>query len=109
MPYKLIKVNGGYKVGKSDGKTMRNGRMYASNKPLSKEAAVKQMSALYASERKAKFRSFQFPEGYKVGRTDKKKLPNGRYYSTNHFLKKGEIRGEIKKIREKYAKQLNLK
>lgn len=104
MPYELYKVRGGYKVGKSDGKPMSSGRMYASDKPLSKEMAKKQMSALYASERQAEFRSFQFPEGYKIGRSDKKKLPNGRYYSTNRFLKKEETREEIKRVKEKFGK-----
>lgn len=50
MPYKIFKVPGGYKVGKSDGEPMSNGRKYASNKPLTKEKAEKQMKAMYASE-----------------------------------------------------------
>ena len=45
MPYEIYKVRGGYKVGKSDGKVMRSGRMYASDKPLSEEKAKKQMAA----------------------------------------------------------------
>ena len=36
MPYKVFKVDGGYKVGKKDGSKMGNGRKYASNKPLKK-------------------------------------------------------------------------
>ena len=103
MPYEIYKVSGGYKVGKSDGKPMRSGRMYASDKPLPKTQAKKQMAALYASERDATYRSFKFEQGYKVGRSDKKKLPNGRFYSTNKFLKKEEVRAEIKKVREKFG------
>lgn len=103
MPYEVYKVRGGYKVGKSDGKPMSSGRMYASDKPLSQEKAKKQLAALYANERGAVYRSFKFPEGFKIGRSDKKKLPNGRIYSTNKFLKREETRAEIKRVREKYG------
>lgn len=50
MPYKVFKVDGGYKVGKEDGSKMGNGRKYASNKPLTKEKAKKQMQAILISE-----------------------------------------------------------
>lgn len=102
MPYELYKVKGGYKVGKKNGEMMSSGRMYASDKPLSKENAKKQLSAMYASESDAVIRSFKFDEGYKIGRKDKKKLPNGRYYSTNKYLRKDEVRGEIKRLKEMY-------
>ena len=51
MPYKVYKVAGGYKVGKKDGDKMGNGRRYASNKPLSKEKATKQMQAMIINEK----------------------------------------------------------
>ena len=51
MPYSIFKVKGGFKVGKSDGKPMRNGRMFASDKPLTKKNAEKQMRAMYAREK----------------------------------------------------------
>ena len=51
MPYKLVKVKGGYKVGKEDGSKMANGRKYASNKPLTKEKATKQMQAIIINEK----------------------------------------------------------
>ena len=50
MPYHVVKVSGGYKVAKSDGSKMSNGRKYASNKPLTKKKAEAQMRAIYASE-----------------------------------------------------------
>ena len=50
MPYKVFKVEGGYKVGKEDGSKMSNGRRYASNKPLTKEKAIKQMQAMVINE-----------------------------------------------------------
>lgn len=50
MPYKLFKVDGGYKVGKKDGSKMANGRKFASNKALTKERAEKQKRALEISE-----------------------------------------------------------
>lgn len=50
MPYKVFKVEGGYKVGKEDGSKMGNGRKYASNKPLTKTKAVKQMQAMMINE-----------------------------------------------------------
>ena len=102
MPYEIYKVKGGYKVGKDGKKKMSSGRMYASDNPLNLETAKKQMAAMYASERQGKYRSFEFPRGYKVGRSDKKKLPNGHYYSTNKFLTKAEIKAEIKRLGEKY-------
>tara|TARA_R110001592_G_scaffold168039_1_gene403811 strand:+ start:271 stop:426 length:156 start_codon:yes stop_codon:yes gene_type:complete len=51
MPYKVVKVEGGYKVGKKDGSKMGNGRRYASNKPLSKERATKQLQAMMINEK----------------------------------------------------------
>ncbi len=51
MPYKVFKVDGGYKVGKKDGTKMGNGRKYASNKSLSKEKATKQMQAMMINEK----------------------------------------------------------
>ena len=44
-------MEGGFKVGKSDGTKMKTGRMYASNKPLAKDKAQKQLEALYANEK----------------------------------------------------------
>lgn len=51
MPYKVFKVEGGYKVGKKDGSKMGNGRKYASNKVLTKENATKQMQAMMINEK----------------------------------------------------------
>ena len=51
MPYKVFKVDGGYKVGKRDGSKMGNGRKYASNKALTKEKATKQMQAMMINEK----------------------------------------------------------
>jgi hypothetical protein len=102
MPYEIYKVRGGYKVGKEDKSEMKKGKKYASDKPLDLETAKAQMRALYASERNSEYRSFKFEQGYKVGRSDKQKLPTGRTYSTNKFLTQAEARKEIKKLREKY-------
>lgn len=102
MPYQVYKVKGGYKVGKEDKSPMREGKKFASDKPLSKERAQAQMKAIYASENRSEFRIFKFQNGYKVGRTDKQKLPNGRFYSTNKILTQKEAREEVKRIREKY-------
>ena len=46
MPYKVFKVDGGYKVWKKDGSKMGNGRKYASNKCLTKEKDTKQIQAM---------------------------------------------------------------
>lgn len=46
MPYKIFKVDGGYKVGKKDNSKMNN----ASNKPMSYKKAVAQMKAIIISE-----------------------------------------------------------
>jgi hypothetical protein len=50
MPFKLFKVDGGWKVGKKDGTKMGNGRKFASNKPLTKEKALAQMRAIIIHE-----------------------------------------------------------
>lgn len=53
MPYKIIEFpSKGYKVGRQDGKKMSNGRMYLSNKYLTKEQAKTQMKAVIAAESK---------------------------------------------------------
>lgn len=52
MPYKIEKVNGGYKVGLQSGGKMSNGRYYLSNRPLTLKDAKKQMKAVEASEKK---------------------------------------------------------
>tara|TARA_R110000787_G_scaffold71845_2_gene160040 strand:+ start:725 stop:919 length:195 start_codon:yes stop_codon:yes gene_type:complete len=51
MPYKLVKVNGGYKVGLRDGGKMSNGRYHLSNKPMTKTKATYQMKAVENSEK----------------------------------------------------------
>ena len=51
MPYKLVKVNNGYKVGLRDGGKMSNGRYYLSNKPMTKVKATYQMKAVENSEK----------------------------------------------------------
>jgi len=50
MPYKMLAVEGGFKIAKKDGTKMSNGRMYTSNKPMTKEKAKKQMAALEINE-----------------------------------------------------------
>ena len=53
MPYKIIHFpTKGYKVGRADGQKMSNGRMYLSNKYLTKKQAQTQMKAVVASEAK---------------------------------------------------------
>ena len=54
MPYEVVKVKGGYKVGLANKKKMSNGKKYLSDKPLSQEAAVKQMRAVVLAEKKKK-------------------------------------------------------
>ena len=51
MPYKLIKVDGGYKVQLRDGGKMSNGRYYLSNKPMTKTKATNQMKAVEDAEK----------------------------------------------------------
>lgn len=52
MPYKIVKVKGGWKVGKERGELMANGRKYASDKPLTLENAKKQLAAIGISRSK---------------------------------------------------------
>lgn len=53
MPYKIKHFPPkGYKVGRADGKKMSNGRMYLSNKYLTKKQAETQMKAVIAAEAK---------------------------------------------------------
>ena len=52
MPYKIVKVTGGYKVKKADDTKMKNGRYFMSNKPLSKKQAEKQKKAVDINETK---------------------------------------------------------
>jgi len=105
MPYKMISVNGGYKIQKKDGSPMRNGRMYTSDSPMTKENAKKQLAALYASynnEREFKIFKFDSPlsvgMGYKIGLRGGKKLENGRYYTTNKLLTYKQAKTKLKEI-----------
>ena len=50
MPYKIVKVEGGYKVGLRDGGKMSNGRYYLSNKPLPRSRALAQKTAVEMKE-----------------------------------------------------------
>ena len=54
MPYKLVKVVGGYKVGLVDGGKMSNGKRFLSNKILTKKQAEAQKKAVEISESKKK-------------------------------------------------------
>ncbi len=54
MPYKLVKVVGGYKVGLVSGGKMTNGKKYLSDKPLTKIQAQKQITAININEKKKK-------------------------------------------------------
>ena len=54
MPYKLVKVSGGYKVGLVTGGKMSNGKRFLSDKPLSKISATKQLNAVNINENKKK-------------------------------------------------------
>ena len=51
MPYKIVKVVGGYKVGLRDGGKMSNGKRFLSNKILSKKQAEAQKRAVEISEK----------------------------------------------------------
>ena len=106
MPYEMISVKGGYKIRKKDGLPMRNGRMYTSDKPMTKEKAKKQLAALYASyNNEREFKIFKFDisppargVGYKIGRRDGKKLENGRYYTTNKLMTYSEAKSKLKTL-----------
>ena len=56
MPFVLVPVKGGYKVGLKSGGKMSNGRYYLSNKVLSKKAAQAQKKAVEIRERKSKMK-----------------------------------------------------
>ena len=83
MPYKVYKVKGGYKVGKSDGSLMKEGRKYASDKPLSKNKAESQMKAIYASEK-----------GYEISPPGKRKTPLNLGCPANDYPIGKKLRGE---------------
>tara|TARA_Y100000310_G_C20344554_1_gene651401 strand:+ start:334 stop:501 length:168 start_codon:yes stop_codon:yes gene_type:complete len=53
MPYKITSVKGGFKVSKQDGSLIK-GRRYTSNKPMTKENAIKQIRAMHLKEKKGK-------------------------------------------------------
>ena len=57
MPYSLVKVKGGYKVGLTSKAKMSNGRYYLSNKPMSRARAEAQKKAVESQEQKPKKRS----------------------------------------------------
>ena len=54
MPYKIVKVKNGYKVGLVSGSKMSNGKKYLSDKVLTKAQAEKQKKAVEMSESKKK-------------------------------------------------------
>jgi len=54
MPYRIVKVVGGYKVGLADGGKMSNGKRFLSNKILTKKQAEAQKKAVEISESKKK-------------------------------------------------------
>lgn len=54
MPYKIVKVTGGYKVGLATGGKMSNNKKYLSDKPLTKVQAEKQKKAVEVAEAKKK-------------------------------------------------------
>ena len=83
MPYKVYKVKGGYKVGKSDGSQMKEGRKYASDKPLSKTRAESQMKVIYASEK-----------GYEISPPGKRKTPLALGCLANDYPIGKKLRGE---------------
>ena len=56
MPYSLVKVKGGYKVGLTSKAKMSNGRYYLSNKPMTKSKAEAQKKAVESQEKKKKGR-----------------------------------------------------
>lgn len=52
MPYSIKHFpSKGYKVGRADGKKMANGRLYLSNKYLTKKEAQTQMKAVVINEK----------------------------------------------------------
>lgn len=50
MPYKIVKVEGGYKVGLVGGGRMSNGRYFLSNKPMNRTKAIQQKKAVEIKE-----------------------------------------------------------
>ena len=120
MPYELKEVKGGWKVQKKGGGLMSNGRRFASEIPLTKEKARKQMAAMYIQEKTYQIKRFpreklpplvanklhQDERVYKVCRKDGQKLHNGRYHSTNRFLTYDEAKMEKRRLqktdRERY-------
>jgi len=50
MPYKLFKVEGGYKVGLVSALRMSNNKRYLSNRPLTRKEAVAQLAAVNIRE-----------------------------------------------------------
>lgn len=66
MPYSIKYFpSKGYKVGRADGKKFKNGRMYLSNKYLTKKEAQTQMKAVSINEAK---QSPKKPKGVKPRR-----------------------------------------
>ncbi len=54
MPYKLFKIDGGYKVGLVSGGKMSTGKRFLSIKPLTKKQGKKQLPAVRNSKNKKK-------------------------------------------------------
>ena len=106
MPYELKKVKGGWKVQKKGGELMKNGRRYASDRPLTESQAKKQLTALHIQEETYKVKKFSPSNDnpdkkYKVCRKDERKLKTGRYYSTNKLLTYKEASDEKKRLQKK--------
>lgn len=89
MPYKIYKVQGGYKVGKADGTKMSNGRMYLSNKPRCIKDATAQLKAVEENEKKNKSIS-------KKNAVLPKKRKQPRGMGTNQRRNNGSTRRNIK-------------
>ena len=66
MPYKVVKVTGGYKVGLATGGKMSNGRLYLSNKPLTKKEAINQKIAVDSQELQKTTKKKKKPKTKKV-------------------------------------------
>tara|TARA_R110002012_G_scaffold307527_1_gene513020 strand:- start:2743 stop:2943 length:201 start_codon:yes stop_codon:yes gene_type:complete len=66
MPYKVVKVTGGYKVGLATATKMSNGRLYLSNKPLTKKEAINQKIAVDSQELQKTTKKKKKPKTKKV-------------------------------------------
>ncbi len=77
MPYKIVKVVGGYKVGLRDGGKMSSGKRFLSNKILTKKQAEAQKKAVEINEKKKEKKNINKSNGTRSSRRkmEKKQTP----------------------------------